>query len=165
MRAALRRLGSFTLVGTVAFVVDISVFNILASGLGIGPISSKIVSAVLATGVDRAYPTAHRQLIDYIGSWGPMIHGHAHPEIVDAVVIGTGAGGAPLLSVLAARGLRVVALEAGPHLDPLGHTADETAAVEINWMEERLSGGATPTPRYESAASMVMEVITMICSS
>ncbi|MGV0109492.1 GtrA family protein [Arthrobacter sp. CP30] len=51
MRAALRRLGSFTLVGTVAFVVDISVFNILASGLGIGPISSKIVSVVLATGV------------------------------------------------------------------------------------------------------------------
>ncbi|PPI04712.1 GMC family oxidoreductase [Rathayibacter sp. AY1B8] len=66
-------------------------------------------------------------------------------ETVDAVVIGTGAGGAPLLSVLAARGLRVVALEAGPHFDPLGHTADETAAVEINWMEERLSGGETPT--------------------
>ncbi|QHC71420.1 GMC family oxidoreductase [Rathayibacter sp. VKM Ac-2801] len=66
-------------------------------------------------------------------------------ETVDAVVIGTGAGGAPLLSVLAARGLRVVALEAGPHFDPLGHTSDETAAVEINWMEERLSGGETPT--------------------
>ncbi|PWJ61665.1 hypothetical protein [Rathayibacter iranicus] len=71
-------------------------------------------------------------------------------ETVDAVVIGTGAGGAPLLSALAARGLRVVALEAGPHVDPLGHTADETAAVEtaaveINWMQERLSGGETPT--------------------
>ncbi|KZX20125.1 GMC family oxidoreductase [Rathayibacter tanaceti] len=66
-------------------------------------------------------------------------------ETVDAVVIGTGAGGAPLLSVLAARGLRVVALEAGAHLDPLHHTADETAATEINWMEERLSAGTTPT--------------------
>ncbi|MEO0421122.1 MAG: glutamate-1-semialdehyde 2,1-aminomutase [Pseudomonadota bacterium] len=26
-----------------------------------------------------------RQLIDYIGSWGPMILGHAHPEVVSAV--------------------------------------------------------------------------------
>ena len=26
-----------------------------------------------------------RRLIDYVGSWGPMIHGHAHPEIVTAV--------------------------------------------------------------------------------
>jgi glutamate-1-semialdehyde 2,1-aminomutase len=23
--------------------------------------------------------------VDYVGSWGPMIHGHAHPEILDAV--------------------------------------------------------------------------------
>ncbi len=36
-------------------------------------------------------------------------------EIVDAVVIGTGAGGAPLLSRLAKAGLKVVALEAGEH--------------------------------------------------
>ena len=27
-----------------------------------------------------------RKLIDYVGSWGPMILGHCHPEIVDAVV-------------------------------------------------------------------------------
>lgn len=26
-----------------------------------------------------------RQLIDYVGSWGPMILGHAHPDVVDAV--------------------------------------------------------------------------------
>jgi glutamate-1-semialdehyde 2,1-aminomutase len=26
-----------------------------------------------------------RRLIDYIGSWGPMIHGHTHPEIIAAV--------------------------------------------------------------------------------
>jgi len=37
----------------------------------------------------------------------------AHDE-VDCVVIGTGAGGAPLLARLAMAGLRVVALEAGP---------------------------------------------------
>jgi choline dehydrogenase-like flavoprotein len=37
----------------------------------------------------------------------------AADEEVDAVVVGTGAGGAPILSELAAAGLRVVALEAG----------------------------------------------------
>lgn len=26
-----------------------------------------------------------RRLIDYIGSWGPMIHGHTHPEVLEAV--------------------------------------------------------------------------------
>jgi glutamate-1-semialdehyde 2,1-aminomutase len=26
-----------------------------------------------------------RQLIDYVGSWGPMILGHAHPEVIQAV--------------------------------------------------------------------------------
>jgi choline dehydrogenase-like flavoprotein len=66
-------------------------------------------------------------------------------EIVDAVVIGTGAGGAPILSTLAARGLRVVALEAGENFDPEEFTQDETEAVAINWMDERLSSGANPT--------------------
>ena len=26
-----------------------------------------------------------RKLIDYVGSWGPMILGHAHPDVIDAV--------------------------------------------------------------------------------
>ncbi len=45
---------------------------------------------------------------------------------VDVVVIGTGAGGAPLLAEFSRAGLRVVALEAGRH-----------------WMGERLSAGRT----------------------
>jgi putative flippase GtrA len=36
MSAALQRLGSFAAVGTLAFLVDISVYNILASGFGVG---------------------------------------------------------------------------------------------------------------------------------
>lgn len=51
MSGALRRLGSFTAVGTIAFLVDISVYNILASGFGVGPITSKVVSVTLATAV------------------------------------------------------------------------------------------------------------------
>ena len=26
-----------------------------------------------------------RRLIDYVGSWGPMIHGHTHPEVIKVV--------------------------------------------------------------------------------
>ena len=70
---------------------------------------------------------------------------HDESEVVDAVVIGTGAGGAPLLAMLAARGLRVVALEAGRNWEPGEHTPDEAEGTDINWMEERLSGGTTPT--------------------
>ncbi len=39
-----------------------------------------------------------RRLIDYVGSWGPMILGHAHPEVIEAVIETAGRGlsfGAP----------------------------------------------------------------------
>lgn len=70
---------------------------------------------------------------------------HDRSEEVDVVVVGTGAGGAPLIASLAARGLRVVALEAGANSEPGEHTPDELEGSDINWMDERLSGGATPT--------------------
>ncbi len=65
---------------------------------------------------------------------------------VDAVVIGTGAGGAPLLAKLAAAGMQVVALEAGPWFaSPADVFAtDEVAAANIYWLSERLSAGKTP---------------------
>ena len=69
---------------------------------------------------------------------------HREDEAVDAVVIGTGAGGAPLLARLACAGLSVVALEAGPNFTPERFAFDETIADEIYWTDERLSGGATP---------------------
>ncbi|MCB1637706.1 MAG: aminotransferase class III-fold pyridoxal phosphate-dependent enzyme, partial [Thiothrix sp.] len=31
------------------------------------------------------YDADGNRLIDYVGSWGPMIAGHAHPEVVEAV--------------------------------------------------------------------------------
>jgi choline dehydrogenase-like flavoprotein len=69
---------------------------------------------------------------------------YAATDSVDAVVIGTGAGGAPLTARLAQAGLSVVALEAGRAFRPNDHVPDETAA-DIYWLEERLSGGETPT--------------------
>ena len=44
------------------------------------------------------YDVDGRSFIDYVGSWGPMITGHAHPEIVAAVQAAAGRGlsfGAP----------------------------------------------------------------------
>lgn len=62
----------------------------------------------------------------------------------DVVIVGSGAGGAPLAARLAQAGLSVVVLEAGRAFSPLDHVPDELAA-DIYWMEERLSGGADPT--------------------
>lgn len=68
-------------------------------------------------------------------------------ETVDAVVIGTGAGGAPLLARLAAAGLKVVALEAGKHWNPATDFAtDEKAQEKLFWNDERLSAGHDPLP-------------------
>ena len=61
---------------------------------------------------------------------------------VDAVVIGTGAGGAPVLARLAQAGLSVVALEAGRYWDPgRDFATDERAQEGIFWLDERLSAG------------------------
>lgn len=66
------------------------------------------------------------------------------PSRFEAVVIGSGAGGAPLAARLAQRGVSVLILEAGRAFSPDDHQADELAD-DIYWMEDRLSGGETPT--------------------
>ncbi len=68
-------------------------------------------------------------------------------EEVDAVVVGTGAGGAPLLARLAQAGLRVVALEAGQFWSPAqDFPTDERAQGKLFWNDERLSDGGDPLP-------------------
>ncbi|MEI3868249.1 GMC family oxidoreductase [Microbacterium sp. CCNWLW134] len=76
-----------------------------------------------------------------------LTHMRTYPtdETVDVVVVGTGAGGGPLLARLAAAGLRVVALEAGPNFDPDRLIPDEVEGRRVNWMSERISGGDAPT--------------------
>lgn len=67
-------------------------------------------------------------------------------DVVDVVVIGTGAGGAPVMAELAEAGLSVVALEAGRWWDPAkDYAADELQMAELYWLGERLSAGNTPT--------------------
>jgi len=70
---------------------------------------------------------------------------YSNNEMVDAVVIGTGAGGAPLLARLAKAGLKVVALEAGKFWNPKTDFAtDEREQSKLFWNFERLSGGSDP---------------------
>ncbi|HXG85347.1 MAG TPA: GMC family oxidoreductase, partial [Pyrinomonadaceae bacterium] len=65
-------------------------------------------------------------------------------EAVDAVIIGTGAGGAPILARLAQAGLKVVALEAGKSFDYRKFPTDERAQSKLFWTDERLSAGENP---------------------
>ncbi len=63
------------------------------------------------------------------------------PRDLDVLVIGTGAGGSPLLARLASAGLKVAALEAGVRHPPEQIATDEVAQAGIFWMDERLSAG------------------------
>ena len=61
-------------------------------GVGGTPLFIKSAAGAFITDVDD------RQFIDYVGSWGPMILGHADEEIVDALARSRGEGtsfGAP----------------------------------------------------------------------
>ena len=49
---------------------------------------------------DKIYDIDGNEYIDYVGSWGPMIVGHAHPQVVAALREAVGRGtcyGAPTL--------------------------------------------------------------------
>ena len=70
---------------------------------------------------------------------------HADADEVDAVVIGTGAGGAPILHRLAQAGCAVVALEAGRWWTPeIDFATDELEQDKLFWTDERLSAGGDP---------------------
>ncbi len=63
----------------------------------------------------------------------------------DIVIIGTGAGGAPLLARFAQAGLSVIALEAGQRFQTTDFATDERAQSDkIFWNSERLSAGGDP---------------------
>lgn len=70
----------------------------------------------------------HR-LIDYVGSWGPLILGHAHPEVVDAVARAAAAGlsfGAPCPQEVR---LAERITESVPHIEKLRFVSSGTEAV------------------------------------
>lgn len=73
-----------------------------------------------------------------------MAPSNSLPTDLDVLVIGTGAGGAPLLARLAQAGLKVAALEAGVRHPPEGVATDEVAQLGLFWTDERLSAGNDP---------------------
>jgi choline dehydrogenase-like flavoprotein len=78
------------------------------------------------------------------GGWVPMRQ-FRDDDIVDFVVVGTGAGGAPLIAGLAEGGFDVVGLDAGPYFRPLEDFAsDETEQGKLYWNDNRVVDGANP---------------------
>ena len=68
-------------------------------------------------------------------------------EVVDALIVGCGAGGGVLAQRLARRGWKVAALEAGPFWDPdRDWVSDEAGSHHLYWTEPRLIGGSDPVP-------------------
>ena len=66
-------------------------------------------------------------------------------EVVDFVVVGTGAGGAPLIAGLAEAGFSVIGFDAGPYFRPLEDFAsDESEQSKLYWTDQRVVDGANP---------------------
>jgi glutamate-1-semialdehyde 2,1-aminomutase len=77
----------------------------------------------------RVWDVDGNELIDYIGSWGPMILGHAHPDVVAAVQAAAGRGtsyGAPNPHEVE---LGELIVEAMPHVERLRFTSSGTEAA------------------------------------
>jgi len=92
-------------------------------------------------------PAALPPLVRQRDHAAPVMRHWSETEIVDVVVIGTGAGGGPLLARLAQAGLKIVALEAGQFCHPARDFAtDERAQRDLFWNDERLSAGRDPIP-------------------
>jgi glutamate-1-semialdehyde 2,1-aminomutase len=69
------------------------------------------------------------EYVDYVGSWGPMILGHAHPEVVGAVQAAAAKGtsfGAPTKGEIA---MAELLCEAVPSIDMVRLTSSGTEAV------------------------------------
>ena len=78
------------------------------------------------------------------GGWVPMRQ-FDEDEAVDFAVVGTGAGGGPLIAGLAEGGFSVVGFDAGPWFRPLEEFAsDETEQNKLYWTDNRVIDGANP---------------------
>ena len=78
------------------------------------------------------------------GGWVPMRE-YLESDPVDFVVIGTGAGGGPVLCGLAEQGFSAIGFDAGPYWRPLEDFAsDETEQSKLYWTDDRLSVGDNP---------------------
>ena len=66
------------------------------------------------------------------------------PEIYDAIVVGSGAGGGMAANVLANAGMRIAVVEAGPFFDP----KDPVTMTQLKWPWESPRRGASSTRAF-----------------
>lgn len=62
----------------------------------------------------KIYDIDGNEYIDYVGSWGPMILGHAYPEVLEAISVALNSGtsfGAPILAETALAGKIIAAFD------------------------------------------------------
>ena len=81
-----------------------------------------------------------RKLLDYIGSWGPMILGHAHPEVLEAVIQATHRGTSYGAPTEAESGLAEQIIEAVPSVEKVRLVSSGT---EATMSAIRVARGAT----------------------
>ncbi len=97
----------------------------------------------------RMWDVDGNELIDYIGSWGPMILGHAHPDVIAAVQAAAARGmsyGAPNPHEIE---LAELITEAMPHVERLRFTSSGTEAA---MSAVRLARAATGRDRFVKMA-------------
>ena len=79
-----------------------------------------------------------------VGGWVPMRE-YTNDEVVDFVIVGTGAGGGTLAALLAEQGFSVVAFDAGAYFRPLEDFAsDEAEQNKLYWTDKRIVDGPNP---------------------
>jgi glutamate-1-semialdehyde 2,1-aminomutase len=69
------------------------------------------------------------EYIDYVGSWGPMILGHAHPAVTDAVIEAAKSGTSFGASIAAEADLAELVISAFPHIQKVRFVSSGTEAT------------------------------------
>jgi glutamate-1-semialdehyde 2,1-aminomutase len=77
----------------------------------------------------RLWDADGNEYIDYIGSWGPLILGHAQPEVVEAVIAAARNGTSFGASTPAEADLAEIVLSAFPHMQKVRFVSSGTEAT------------------------------------
>jgi len=77
----------------------------------------------------RLWDADGNEYIDYIGSWGPMILGHAFPEVVDAITAAAANGASFGASTPAEADLAEIVISAFPHMEKVRFVSSGTEAT------------------------------------
>ncbi len=69
------------------------------------------------------------EYIDYVGSWGPLILGHAHPTVIEAVIEAAKSGTSFGASIAAEADLAELVISAFPHIQKVRFVSSGTEAT------------------------------------